>query len=156
MQIIDKEILMQKGKEFIWYQDHFAYHITEKQNIDSIIKNGLIPSIGNRSRVAGDEFKAIYFFDEIYSLEEWMDFLYQNQDKDSLEILRFNIKNLKWYFHRKNEFYITQIIPSEKIDFLILYRGLELVTFSEIQTENIFNFDYRWNKLKEYHKTRNS
>lgn len=36
-------------KEFIWYEDHYAYYITEKSNIDMIREKGLIPLCGERS-----------------------------------------------------------------------------------------------------------
>lgn len=142
------------GQEFIWYQDHFVYHITEKQNIDSIIKYGLVPSLGDRSLLVGDKFKAIFFFDELYNIEEWMDFLYKNKDKNSLEVLRFNIKKLRWFIHNAGEeFYTKSNIPIEKIDYLKLYnKNNRLITFNDMINENIYDLDYRWNKLKEYHK----
>ena len=141
------------GREFIWYQDHFVYHITEKQNIESIIKYGLIPSTGDRSLLAGDTFKAVFFFDNLYNIEEWMNFLYKNKDKDSLEVLRFNIKKLKGFIHNDgNEFYIQDIIPIDKIDYLKLYNNDKVVSFNDMINENIHKLNYRWNKLKEYHK----
>lgn len=140
--------------EFIWYQDHFVYHITEKDNIESILKYGLIPSLGERSILAGDQFKAIFFFDEIYHIEEWMDFLYKNKDKDSLEVLRFNIKRLKYFIHNNGEeFYLKHKIPVEKIDYLNLYNSnSDIISYSNLYKEDIYNLDYRWSKLKEYHK----
>lgn len=141
------------GQEFVWHQDHFVYHITEKQNIESIIKYGLIPTIGNRSLLAGDKFKAIFFFDKLYNLEDWMDFLYKNKDKNSLEVLRFNIKRLKGFIHNGGEeFYIKNHIPAEKIDYLKLYNEERLITFNEMMDKNVYDLDYRWNKLKEYYK----
>ena len=136
-------------KEFIWYNDHFVYHITEKQNIDSIIKHGLIPSLGNRSILAGDNFKAVFFFDNINNIENWMDFLYKNQDKDSLEVLRFNIKKLKWFIHNNGEeFYIKHKIPITKIDYLEIYnKDYNLISFNNLINENTYNLDYRWNKI---------
>lgn len=144
--------------EFIWYQDHFVYHITKKDNIDSILKFGLIPSLGERSILAKDQFKAVFFFDNLYNIENWMNFLYKNKDKDSLEVLRFNIKKLKWFIHNGGEeFYIKQKVPIENIDYLELYNNnSDIISFNNLYKEDIYNLDYRWSKLKEYYKKRNS
>ena len=140
--------------ELICKRDHFAYHITEKNNMDSIIKYGLIPSFGDRSKIAGDRFKAVFFFDNIYNIENWMEFLYKNKDKDSLEVLRFNIKKLKYFIHNNGEeFYLKNIIPIEKIDYLNLYNdNSDIISFSSLYKEDIYTLKYKWNKLKEYHK----
>jgi hypothetical protein len=39
-----------------------AFHVTPKENIESILKNGLIPQIGYRSRKIEEKNAAIYFF----------------------------------------------------------------------------------------------
>ena len=144
--------------EFIWKQDHFVYHITEKNNIENIIKYGLLPSIGNRSLIAGDRFKAVFFFDELYNMEEWMDFLYGSKDKDSLEVLRFNIKKLRWFIHNGGEeFYLKHKVPIEKIDYLELYNSnSDIISFNNLYKEDIYNLDYRWNKLKKKKKKRHT
>lgn len=49
-------------KEFIWQQDHSAYHITTKENMKKIKEQGLTPKLGERSKSVGDTEKAIYFF----------------------------------------------------------------------------------------------
>lgn len=141
---------------FNLFQDYFAYHITEKKNIDSIIKYGLIPSMGERSLLAKDEFKAIFFFDEFYNINNWMEFLYKNKDKDTLEVLRFNLKNLRWFIHnRGDEFYIKHKIPIDKIDYLEIYNhNMDILSFNNLYMEDVYNLDYRWNKLKEYHKNK--
>ena len=139
--------------ELICKRDHFAYHITEKNNMDSIIKYGLIPSFGDRSKIAGDRFKAVFFFDNIYNIESWMDFLYKNKDKDSLEVLRFNIKKLKYFIHNNGEeFYLKNKIPVEEIDYLNLYNNSNIISFSNLYKEDVYSLNYKWNKLKEYHK----
>lgn len=141
---------------FNLFQEYFAYHITEKKNIDSIIKYGLIPSMGERSLIAKDEFKAVFFFDELYNINNWMDFLYANKDKDNLEVLRLNLKNLRWFIHnRGEEFYIKRKIPIDKIDYLEIYNNnLDILSFNNLYMEDVYSLDYRWNKLKEYHKNK--
>ena len=41
-------------EEFIWKKDHFVCHITEEQNMPSIIEKGLIPMNGERCRFVMD------------------------------------------------------------------------------------------------------
>ncbi len=110
-------------KEFIWRKDHFAYHITKKENMESIIEKGLIPQIGDRSKSVGDDIKAVYFIDDLSRLDEWIEALYKDEELKDLEILKFNLKNRKWYikFLDDGEFYTPNIILPNKIEFLRLY-----------------------------------
>lgn len=136
------------NKELVWLQDHFVYHITEKNNMDNIMRYGLLPSLGDRSILAGDNFKAVFFFDKLYNLDNWINFLYQCRDKSSLEVLRFNIKQIRCFSHNDGEeFYTKQIIPVEMIDYLeVSKKDCGLIN---LPNQNV---DYRWCKLKEYHK----
>lgn len=106
-------------KEFIWYNDHFVYHITEKDNIESIREQGLVPTCGERSISFGDTREAIYFFDYIYSVEEWAFRLYENKYTE-LELLKFNLKRRKWHAldNQIGDFYITRPIIPENIEIL--------------------------------------
>lgn len=106
-------------KEFIWYEDHYAYHITEKSNIDMIREKGLIPLCGERSLSVGDKISAIYFFDYLYSASDWAYWLY-NDYKEELELLRFNLKRRKWYSKDQyiGDFYLTKPILPDNIDIL--------------------------------------
>lgn len=119
-------------KEFIWYEDHYVYHITETENLENIIKKGLIPLCGERSESVGDTRKAIYFFDYIYSAEDWAYRLYANQYSE-LELLKFNLKRRKWYSlsNEIGDFYVTRPVLPEHIE--ILNRRDE--------EENIFTLD---------------
>lgn len=55
-----------------------VYHLTSKRNLSSILKNGLIPKIGPRSKFIGENKKRIYFFKDIddikkcYKNEHWI------------------------------------------------------------------------------------
>ena len=142
--------------EFIYKDDHYVYHITDKKNIDSIISHGLVPSLGDRSLKVGDNFKAIYFFDKIDSINDFMNFLYENKNKDSLEVLRFNIKQLTWFYHSDNEYYIKCDIPVDKLDYLELYIDNNKISFSYLEDKDMYNLDYKWCKLTEYHKIINT
>ena len=106
-------------KEFVWYEDHFAYHITEKSNIENIKEKGLIPLCQERSLSVNDSKKAIYFFDYVYSAEEWAYWLYKNKVVE-LELLKFNLKRRKWYKKdvQIGDFYITKPVLPEKLEIL--------------------------------------
>lgn len=108
------------SKEFIWYDDHFVYHITEKSNLDEIRKVGLKPFCGERSKSVDETRNAIYFFDNLFSTENWIDELYKNKDKTSLELLRFNLKRRKWYIQNQmiGDFYLLRPVLPEKIELL--------------------------------------
>ena len=148
------------NKEFIWYKDHYVYHITNKKNMENIITNGLKPMLGERSISIGDTIKGIYFTDNLYVIDEWMDKLYDN--KDSLEVLRFNLKRLKWYIHNGGEdFYLTNKVLPEKLDYLTIYEKDKHLTLKEAfgitfdgknyhSNHDIYKLDYRWQRIKEY------
>lgn len=40
----------------------YGYHVTPARNVKSILKNGLTPKIGSRSRALGEKHKAVYLF----------------------------------------------------------------------------------------------
>ena len=133
---------------FIWYKDHYVYHITNKSNMKSIREKGLIPSLGDRSLKVGDNIKAIFFFDNIYNLDEWCDALYKDCNKDELEVLRFNLKRRKWYIHDGEDFYIKSKVDATKLEFLKAYDKNN----NQISLGNIYKDDckYKWEKIKKY------
>lgn len=111
------------NNQFIINEDHFGYHITTIDNILNIKEKGLIPSCGERSILSGDTRNAIYFSDCFESVEYWIDRLYKNKDKKSLELLKFNLKSIEW-FSQNNEisdYYLLQSIPADKIEFLRIF-----------------------------------
>lgn len=138
------------SEPFIWNKDHYAYHITERINIKSIIENGLIPNIGERSRQVSDFEEAIFFFDNINNVEIWMDKLYPETNKNILEVLRFNIKGRKWYSnHDGEDFYLKRRVETDKLEILRIYdENNIIVPFDDLIY--VDNLNYRWYKLREY------
>jgi len=125
--------------EFIWYQDKYVFHITNKENIKSIKEKGLVPKIGERSKQVGDTVKGIYFFDNIYNLYEWIECLYKNKDITSLALLRFNLKRRKWFIHNNCEdFYIIHKVSPDKIEYLENLDG------------RVYEKELIWKKLNSY------
>ena len=45
------------------------FHVTKKENMESILEHGLIPQIGERSEELGESEKAIYLFPNIEEME---------------------------------------------------------------------------------------
>ncbi len=109
--------------EFIWYQDHYVYHLTEKETMPKIMIEGLKPKCGERSRSVGDIRKAVYFFDSFSRAEEWMEYLYAKRDKSGLELLRFNLKRRKWKIQSSEveDFYLLRPVLPQRIEYAILY-----------------------------------
>lgn len=106
-------------EEFIWRKNHFVYHITKKENIEGIIKKGLVPQIGDRSKLIGDNTKGVFFFDSPSFLEFWIYELYENNTINDIELLRFNLKNRKWFSKDREigDFYTPNIILPSRIEY---------------------------------------
>lgn len=49
-----------------------VYHVTERKNVPAIMRDGLIPKRGPRSRSAGERKKRIYVFPDMLSMEDGM------------------------------------------------------------------------------------
>lgn len=58
-----------------------AYHITEKNNLYNIQKNGLEPRIGRRSNSVDENYKLVYFTDD------YIQFLHGKRDFIILRLL---------------------------------------------------------------------
>ena len=134
--------------EFIWRKDHHAFHITDTKSMNNICIKGLIPMCGERSKLVDDEIQAIYFFDNINSVSDWIDILYKNNDIYELELLRFNLKNRKWIKQNDDEFYLPNKILPEKIEYLRIY---------DTENNNYLPLNYIddnklliWNNINEY------
>lgn len=108
------------NRDFIFYYNHYAYHLTKKEYMLDIVIQGLKPLCGENSKCVGDTRKAIYFFDKLRFLYDWVDALYSREDADQLELLRFNLKRRKYHFLSQCEGYVERKIPPEKIEYAVL------------------------------------
>ena len=72
-------------------EDKFYYHITEKKNVESIFKNGLIPQQGNKTKLINDE-HGVYLFPSIIAAEDGMNWMEDYLDDDD-EIVLLKIKH---------------------------------------------------------------
>ena len=145
--------------DFIWKEDHMAYHVTDKDNMKSICEKGLIPQCGARSKSVDDDSVGIHFSDSIISIiEDWADILYEDKDMESLEILRFNLKGLKWKTHYRGDnhvpgdwYLINRLLP-EYIEYLrILNNGV----LEHASTDNMLYYEQDnriWLPIKQYER----
>lgn len=94
-----------------------AYHFTSKKNLKSILKKGLIPKIGPRSKAVCEPCKAIYLFENIYEAYDMLsNYLYD-------------------YFPKNTQFVLLEVDIN---DFVVRKTGLrELLIFNPISPSNI-------------------
>ncbi len=95
-----------------------AYHVTPASNMKSILSQGFIPSIGERSENLGETEKAAYFF---HSLEEcdnalwnWLGEEFEDVDED-LVIFEVNIDE-KWTVFDDSGQLFYEIKVTEKVE----------------------------------------
>jgi hypothetical protein len=73
-----------------------AYHVTPATNLSSILKDGLRPSIGERSKRLGETRPAVYLFTRPEALEDalvnWLGEAFD--DETTLSILRVDLNGL--------------------------------------------------------------
>ena len=59
------------------------YHVTPSKNVTNILKEGLIPKIGNYSKEMGENIKAVWLFPDIDDAEEmtpiWLESFYEEE-----------------------------------------------------------------------------
>lgn len=80
----------------------FVYHVTPTQNLRSVMKNGLVPNIGDRSSKIAGEQSGIYLFPSVEAAEDAvMNWLGDEFDEDEpLTLLKVNIDGLEKYIRQ--------------------------------------------------------
>lgn len=78
------------------HMDNFAYHATPARNLSSIQEHGLLPSIGSRSRMLGEELGAVYLFPSLEDLDNalsnWLGELFD--EEGSLALLQVDVAGI--------------------------------------------------------------
>lgn len=134
---------------FIWEVDHYAYHITNTTAMRNICIEGLLPSLGERSKLAGDSINGIFFFNNICFINDWIEKLYKEKNIYELELLRFNLKGLRWIIRNSNEFYLLDKVNREEIEYLRIYNRI-YETLLPLDSICLNNNQMLWNNLKNY------
>lgn len=97
------------------------YHVTPSVNIDSILRNGLIPQIGDRSKAAAEKKPAIYFFcskeDMEQALWNWLGEEFEDVEITVLIVCLPN-KYLDALTPKEFEVRCEKSIPAQYIQFL--------------------------------------
>lgn len=82
---------------YVITEQHYAYHLTLKKNMEGIIRKGLIPQCGPNCKRVDDTSVGVHFCDSLYAMFDfWIMALYEKRDKRELELLRFNIQNRRF------------------------------------------------------------
>lgn len=96
------------------------YHATLKENIDSIMHQGIQPQIGENSKVIGEEIERVYLFntleDLINALGQWFGDLFD--DDDELIIFEIEIDPKDYHLYTPDDLYESyyyQTIPPHAI-----------------------------------------
>ena len=103
--------------------------------MQEVIKRGLIPQNRDRCQSVLDSNTGVYFFDSLYSVDDWIDKLYQSKDKENLELLRFDLLNRKWKIQNQviGDFYLTRKVNPNGITYLrMLDKKDQFVSLSSI------------------------
>lgn len=94
-----------------------GYHITKKNNLFNIQKNGLQPRIGRRSNSVDECNKILSFTPQLSTIPIWKERLYENLAYDELVILKFDLDNVEYYsrYDSAGDFFTECIIPPYNI-----------------------------------------
>lgn len=101
------------------------YHVTLAKNLDSILTNGLIPRIGERSLEIGEKEASVYIFPSEADMEcavmQWLGDWYEDEYGEDVELVCLEI-NVPYNFPIENgeveyEYVSKDIIPNKYIKF---------------------------------------
>ena len=107
--------------------DTYVYHLTNVTAMMDIKKEGLKPMVGDRSKSVGDNIEGIFYFYNLEDMNSWLNAIYDTSNKYGVELLRFNIKGLRYHVHEMDidglyiDHYISEAIPRDKIEYARLY-----------------------------------
>lgn len=104
-----------------------GFHVTTSENLQLILKNGFIPSIGPRSHKIKEQIPKIYFFPSIeHCCEALVNWLGDEFDEnDELFVIKVNLKGLVLEHIVGFEITSNHHIPPEKI--IEIYSEDELI-----------------------------
>lgn len=114
---------------------NYGYHITNKSNIYSILKNGLLPNIGKNSRSVGEQNFLIYFTTFNF-IDTWIERF--KLDKTQIVILKFPCVKEGQRYDSANDCFTFDIIPPESIS--VIDNGEEF-TLEKFYQKNKSLFD---------------
>jgi hypothetical protein len=97
------------------------YHVTPSSNVQSILKNGLLPKTGDNSSTYGEKEDKIYLFpteeDASDALSNWLGDQYEDDDIE-FSLLQVNVSGLPLESEVEYEYYTRSAISPDKIKVL--------------------------------------
>lgn len=100
----------------------YGYHLTTKNNLYGIKKNGLIPKIGRRSYYVREKRKLLCFIPDLKYLDYWKKRLYEYFFLDNnmpfnseVVILKFRIDDIDYVKRSDAECITENVVPSDSI-----------------------------------------
>lgn len=143
----------------------YGYHITTTNKLKMIKNEGLLPKCEERSKAIGDSREAIYFFPVLLLINNWIDLLYGSKNRESLELLRIDLKKMKRRFtisdHNPNnifgDWYTLDKITPDNLEYLKRINQDKEVFYLENLLENemeslIWRPINLWNENEQYLK----
>jgi len=102
-----------------------GYHVTLRENLSSILNNGLIPSIGERSSQLTEDslplesIKRVYLFptkdDCDTALGQWLGDEFEDVEEDGLVIIEVDLSGIKTESDCAFEVSVKEVINRDKI-----------------------------------------
>lgn len=142
-----------KEKDTIyWYISHAAYHITEKKNILRIQKYGLQPRNGPRCKQINDESKGIFFTDNIYGINSWINWLYNEEKIEELVLLKFDVLHRIVHFKDYEDYFLSTKVPPNELAYLSILKKKTKISLKML-LEALYNekeYQLQWTPLLQY------
>lgn len=92
------------------------YHVTPAAKLESILQNGLIPQIGERSALAGETSKSLYLFTSLEACESGlMNWLGEEFEDTELVVLEFSEAGIRGDTSSGYELVCPHAIPADRI-----------------------------------------
>lgn len=108
---------------------NYGYHITNKSNINSILKNGLVPNIGKNSRYVKEQ-NFLLYFTTYNNIDTWIERF--NLDKNEIVILKFPYDKFGQRYDSANDYFTFNTISPKNISLIDDNKELPLNEFYQI------------------------
>lgn len=107
--------------------DNRFFHVTDKENLNSILQNGLIPQIGARAKEIGETAEAIYLFSDHKemnnALYNWLGEAFDETDVGDLILIQIDFPKDK--APKADDFYETVYYDDIPVEYMTFYDEYE-------------------------------
>ncbi|MBE5821818.1 MAG: hypothetical protein E7311_04435 [Clostridiales bacterium] len=114
-----------------------GYHITKKDNLPGILKNGLKPRIGRKSNSVNEHEKLLCFFTDIRAVNAWKERLYKDEPFDELAILSFELNDMQYEkrIDSVGDFFTKDTVLPEKINVVEIVKKREAINVNSFESQ---------------------